>query len=98
MQEKYELDFPVLSDVGNVVARPLGIVWTPDRAARETQLAIGTDLSEINGPDEQGLPMPAVLLVDRDHVVRWADVRPDYTERAEVADILAAADQELARR
>ena len=34
--------------------------------------------------------MPTVLIVDRDHVVRFVDIHPDYTGRTEVNDILAA--------
>jgi alkyl hydroperoxide reductase subunit AhpC len=36
------------------------------------------------------LPMPTVLIVDRDHIVRFVDIHPDYTGRTEVSDILAA--------
>lgn len=95
VQQKYELAFPVLSDVGNVVAEPLGIVWSPGAAALTAQRAIDLDVTAVNGTDEARLPMPTVLVVDRERSVRWADVRPDYTERAEVADILAAVDATL---
>lgn len=36
------------------------------------------------------LPMPTVLVVDRDHVARYVDIHPDYTARTEVTEILAA--------
>jgi len=31
-----------------------------------------------------------VLILDRDGVIRWIDVHPNYTTRTESADILAA--------
>jgi hypothetical protein len=34
--------------------------------------------------------MPTVLVVDRDRVVRFADVHPDYTSRTEVQAIISA--------
>jgi alkyl hydroperoxide reductase subunit AhpC len=34
--------------------------------------------------------MPTVLIIDRDHVVRFVDIHPDYTSRTEVNDILTA--------
>lgn len=34
--------------------------------------------------------MPTVLIVDTDHIVRFVDIRPDYTGRTEVSEILAA--------
>ena len=98
VRQKYDLDFPVLSDVGNVVAEKLGIVWTPGDDALGAQRAIDVDVRVINGSDEPRLPMPTVLVVSRDRTVRWADVRPDYTERAEVPDILDAVDAEVGRR
>jgi len=33
--------------------------------------------------------MPAVLIVDAQHIVRWVDVRQDYTSPVEVREILA---------
>ncbi len=36
------------------------------------------------------LPMPTVLIVDPDRVVRFADTHADYTTRTEVSEILAA--------
>ena len=34
--------------------------------------------------------VPTVLAVDRDHIVRFVDIHPDYTGRTEVDEILAA--------
>lgn len=36
------------------------------------------------------LPYPTVLVVDRERVIRYIDVHPDYTIRTDPADILAA--------
>lgn len=96
VQERHQLQFPVLSDPELVVARPLGIVFTTTEDVRRTQLAISIDITEVNGTDSVDLPMPAVLVVAPDRTIRFADVRPDYTSRAEVPDILAAVDAALA--
>ena len=40
------------------------------------------------------LPMPTVLIVDPDRVVRFVDIHPDYTGRTEIREILEAL-QEL---
>jgi hypothetical protein len=34
--------------------------------------------------------MPTVVVVDRDRIVRFADVHPDYTSRTEVRAIISA--------
>ena len=48
-EEKNQLTFPVLSDVGNIVAKRFGIVFTLPTALVDANRAIGRDLVEING-------------------------------------------------
>jgi peroxiredoxin len=83
-----ELEFPVLSDVGSVVARGLGLSFPVSDAVREAMEALGTDLGEVNGTWE--LVHPAVVVADRDRVIRFADVHPDFVTRTEPALILEA--------
>ncbi len=92
MQEKHDLDFPVLSDADNALAGRLGIVIHPTAEVSAAQRSLGLDLTAVNGQDAPSLPMPTVLVVDRDRTVRFADVHPDYTERTEVQAILDAVD------
>ncbi|WP_409495279.1 peroxiredoxin-like family protein [Amycolatopsis sp. cmx-11-12] len=85
-----DLEFTVLSDVGNELGRALGITF---RLAPETKPAFDTligDVEKINGEPEWELPYPTVLVVDRDGVIRYIDVHPDYTTRTDPADVLAA--------
>jgi peroxiredoxin len=89
-KETNELAFTVLSDVGNVVARSLGITHGFSDELRATMLAEGGDLGKINGTGEWELPHPTVLVLDRDGSVAFADVHPDYTSRTEPAAILTA--------
>ncbi len=91
VKESNELGFPVLSDVGNVVARSLGLTFMVSEDIRPTLSGIGADLEKHNGGWE--LAHPAVVVVDRDHVVRFIDVHPDYTTRTEPARILEALKQ-----
>lgn len=91
MQEKHELTFPVLSDPGNRIASALGILTGPSTDVRAAQTALGLDLTAANADDTTGLPMPTVVLLDADGVLRWIDVHPDYTTRTEPSDVLAAA-------
>lgn len=39
--------------------------------------------------------MPTTVILDRDHVVCWIDVHPDYTTRSEADEILAALNSGL---
>ena len=88
--EKNELTFPVLTDVGSEYARSLGLAFDLTDDVKAAQLAFGNDFADINSGGEWALPKPTVLVVDAQGTVRFVDVRPDYTERAEPADILAA--------
>lgn len=81
-QEKNQLTFPVLSDVGNVVAKRFGIVFTLPTALVEANRAIGRDLVEVNG--EAGaaqLPMPATFVLDKSGIIRLASVQEDWNKR-----------------
>jgi peroxiredoxin len=89
-KETNELAFTVLSDVGNVVARSLGITHRSSDKVRATSQALGNDLGKVNGTGEWELPHPTVLVLDRDGTVAFADVHPDYTSRTEPAAILTA--------
>ncbi len=90
MRETNELDFAVLSDVGNVVARQLGLTFRVSDVVREAMSSVGTDLGQVNGTGEWELVHPAVVVVDRDRTIRYVDVHPDYTTRTEPAAILEA--------
>lgn len=91
--EKAELTFRVLSDRGAKVARELGITFEPAESVLEAQRALGLDLRDFNATETATLPMPTVLVVDRDRSVRFADVHADYTSRTEVRVIIEALEQ-----
>ena len=89
-KETSELTFTVLSDVGNELARSLGITHISSDKVRAAGLSHGNDLGKVNGTGEWELPHPTVLIVDRGGTVVFADVRVDYTTRTDPAEILAA--------
>jgi len=82
------LAFPALSDAGSAVARRLGLSYPVSTPVRDAMVTLGTDLEQVNGTWE--LVHPAVLVVDRDRVLRFVDVHPDFVTRTEPADILEA--------
>ncbi len=90
MVRKHQLTFPVLLDKGNAVAARFGLVYTLPDYLKELYLGFGNDLSRFNGDDSWTLPMPARFVIDRDGIIRSADVSPDYTVRSEPAKAVAA--------
>ncbi len=87
--EKADLEFTVLSDPGNRVARGIGIVFQQADEVLDAQRRLGLDLAQVNAEGSTQLPRPTVLIVDSDLTVRFVDVKTDYTARTEVAEILA---------
>jgi peroxiredoxin len=88
--EKADLSFTVLSDPGSRLAGRFGIAFQQADEVLAAQRQLGLDLAQVNAEGATRLPRPTVLVVDRDRVVRFVDVQPDYTARTEVADIVAA--------
>jgi peroxiredoxin len=92
MQQKHNLAFAVLSDPGNAVAGRLGIRTQPSQEARAAQLKLGLDLAGVNADGTATLPMPAAVILDAGHAVRWIDVHPDYSTRTEAQQVIDALD------
>jgi peroxiredoxin/YHS domain-containing protein len=90
--EKDKLEFPVLSDVGNKVARQYGIVYTMAPEVREA-LKGRLDLAKYNGDETWELPLAATYVIAKDGKVAYAFVDADYRKRAEPAEIVAALKQ-----
>jgi peroxiredoxin len=90
MAEKHNLEFPILSDEGGEVIGTYGLKY--EVGSREVYEAAGVDLAEFNGKGGWVLPAPAVFVIDREGIVRFAGVNGDYTQRVEPDEALAALD------
>ena len=83
-----QLEFEVLSDVGNKVGKKYGIVFKlPDEVASIYDQHI--QLEKYNQEKSNELPMPVTYVIDRDGVIRYAFIDADYTRRAEPNEIIA---------
>jgi peroxiredoxin len=80
-KEKHELEFTVLSDLGNRYAHELGIVYQQPEELRPVFKQIGNDLEARNGDDSFAVPIPTTILVDKEGVVRNAHLDADYFKR-----------------
>ncbi|KAF0095454.1 MAG: alkyl hydroperoxide reductase [Puniceicoccaceae bacterium 5H] len=94
VREKHELEFQVLSDDNNDVARWFGIVYQlPDDLVQQYQ-QWGIPLHhKRDAADAYELPLAATYVIDRQGIVRWAFLNADYTQRAEPRDIVAAVEK-----
>ncbi len=92
-QAKHQLSFPVLSDVGNHVARSYGLVFSLSEDLRPVYADFGFDIPVINGDDSFDLPIPATYIIGRDGMVAHAFVNADYTQRMEPEEIVHALEK-----
>jgi len=90
IKHRYDLDFLVASDTDATLIEALGIGFAPDDDARARTLAAGNDLGAILGTGSWTLPYPTAIVIDRDGVVRFADVHPDWMVRTEADAIIEA--------
>jgi len=81
--DKHQLEFEVLSDIGNKTARQYGLLFTVYEEMRPLYLKWGLDVPASNGDDSWELPVPATYVIDTDRVVRAAHVDKDYIRRME---------------
>lgn len=90
IRTKHGLGLTVATDTDNALARSFGITFAPDEPAQAAAKARGFDLSAVTGASNSDLPFPAVVLIDRDGTVLFADITPDWLARTEVEAILSA--------
>ncbi|MEO0826329.1 MAG: peroxiredoxin-like family protein [Cyanobacteria bacterium J06639_16] len=89
--EKNELEFEVLSDKGNQIARQLGLVFTLPESLRPIYESFGIDVPAYNGDQNFELPVPATYVVNTDGTVVHAFANADYTKREDpevIVDVL----------
>jgi peroxiredoxin len=89
--EKHQLQFEVLSDVGNKVAKQYGIVFKLTDAVADIYQK-GFDLHGFNGDESDELPLAATYVIDQNGAIVYTFLDAEYTNRAEARDILAALD------
>ncbi len=90
IKKRHSLDFAVASDLGNDLARRFGILYTFDEASQRQSLASGRPIGDVTGTGTWELPQPTVVVIDRNKVVRFADVHPDWLVRTEAEPVIEA--------
>lgn len=88
LSEKLSLEFEVLSDINNQVARQFGLVFKLDGKLIALYKNMGIDLLKSQGNDNGELPVPATYVVDADGKILLAYANTDYTKRLEPVDAL----------
>jgi peroxiredoxin len=79
--EEKGLSMALLSDPQNQVGEKYGLVYVVTEELKKIYLRFDIDLSKYNGDDSWTLPLSARYIVDRDQLIQYAEVSPDYTIR-----------------
>lgn len=85
---KSDLDFPVLSDAGNKVARSYGLVFALSPKLKGVYEKFGIDLVKNQGNDNWELPIAATYVIQQNGEIAYAFLSADYTQRAETQEII----------
>jgi peroxiredoxin len=88
LHKKLNLWFDILTDLHLKTAEEFRLVFTLPDYLRELYRSFGSTLDRFNDEAEYRLPMPARYIVDKEGIIRAADVNADYTIRPEPSETL----------
>ena len=92
MKATYTIPFPVLSDSDAAMIEAFRVVKKVGDDELAKMKSFGVDLDAYSGKTHHEIAIPALFLIDRAGVVRWAHSDPDFKVRPSTAQILAAID------
>mgnify|MGYP001046171995 FL=1 len=87
--EKNNLEFEVLSDKNNEVAKSLNLVFQLPEDLQNLYKKFGINLDQVQGNTTQELPIAATYVIDTNGVILYHFLDEDYKLRADPKDILA---------
>ncbi|HXC43931.1 MAG TPA: redoxin domain-containing protein [Candidatus Dormibacteraeota bacterium] len=86
LHKKLNLAFDILTDLHLRTAEEFRLVFTLPDYLRELYKSFGSTLDRFHDESEYRLPMPARYIIDRQGIIRTADVNADYTIRSEPSE------------
>ena len=88
MADQHKLEFPLLSDSGNQVARQFGLVYRGPEEQQAIYRRAFVNLALANGDESWELPIPATYIIDKTGTILFASANADYTDRPEPSTIV----------
>ena len=88
MHKKLNLTFDILTDLHLKIAEQFRLVFTFPDYLRDLYQSFGSTLDRFNDESEYRLPIPARYVIDKQGIIRAADVNADYTIRPEPSETL----------
>lgn len=88
LHKKLNLTFDILTDLHLQIAEQFRLVFTFPDYLRDLYKSFGSTLDRFNDEAEYRLPIPARYVIDKQGIIRAADVNADYTIRTEPSETL----------
>jgi peroxiredoxin len=88
LHKKLNLTFDILTDLHLRTAEQFRLVFTLPDYLRDLYKSFGSTLDRFNDEPKYRLPMPARYVVDKEGIIRAADVNADYTVRPEPSETI----------
>src|ERR1700752_4064232 len=89
LHKKLNLTFDILTDLHLKTAEQFRLVFVLPDYFRGLYKSFGRTLDRFHDESEYRLPMPARYVIDKEGVIRAADVNADYTVRPEPSGTLS---------
>ena len=86
LHKKLNLSFDILTDLHLETAEKFHLVFVLPDYLRELYQSFGSTLDRFHDEPQYRLPMPARYVIDRQGIIRAAEVNADYTIRPDPAD------------
>jgi peroxiredoxin len=90
IKRRHGLSYEVATDRDNALGRRFGILFESDLTSQAAAKARGAFIGDTTGTGTGELPMPAVVVIDQDRTVRFAEVSPDWLVRTEAEAVISA--------
>jgi peroxiredoxin len=90
LHKKLNLNFDILTDLHLKTAEQFRLVFVLQDYLRDLYQSFGITLDRFEDDPEYRLPMPARYLIDKDGIIRAADVNADYTIRPDPSETVKA--------
>ncbi|KIC00647.1 alkyl hydroperoxide reductase [Flavobacterium sp. JRM] len=88
LKNNHQLDFELLTDRDNALAKQLGISFELQNYAIPTYKSLGIELSDYNDNDNNELPIPAVFVIDTDYRITYKFVDTNYMNRINIQELI----------
>ena len=88
LHKKLNLSFDILTDLHLKTAEEFRLVFTLPDYLRDLYKSFGNALDRFHDEPNYRLPIPARYVVDKQGIIRAADVNADYTIRPEPSEIV----------